>query len=106
MSLEVLPERESVAEPAFSYRALSISAVFAAGFGVLSVLALFDWWLAVLPLVGVLLGVRARREIGRRSDELTGKGLATTGLALSLGFWLVGWSWLGFVYRICASFPQ
>jgi hypothetical protein len=98
MSLEVLPERETPAQPAFSYRALAMSAVAAAAVGILSVLALFDWWLAVFPLSGVLLGTYARREIRRRSDELTGMGLATAGLAMSIGFWVVGWSWLGFVY--------
>jgi hypothetical protein len=98
MSVDVLPDRVTPAEPAFVYRAPSVSAVIAAGLGVLSVLAVFDWWLAIFPVAGVLLATHARREIRRRPDELTGNGLATAGLALSLGFWAVGWSWLGYVY--------
>jgi hypothetical protein len=78
VAVDLLPERESPAEPAFAYRAPSVSAVVAAGLGVLSVLALFDWWLAAFPFAGVVLALYARREIDP--------------------FWAVGWSWLGFVY--------
>ena len=96
MSLEVLPERESVAEPA-SYRALSISAVFAAGFGVVGVGAVR------LVVGGASTGRRAARRAGATRDpppkrRVDRQRSGDDRAALLIGFWLFGWSWLGFVY--------
>jgi hypothetical protein len=65
------------------YRALSSAAVAAFVFGLLSLTALMDYWLAVVPIVGIIWGLIALRQVRARSAELTGRGLALCGLALS-----------------------
>jgi hypothetical protein len=84
--------------PQETYRAVSSLAVVSLLLGLISVVAIFDWSMAVVPLAGVLASLRAWRSIVRRSDELTGKALAQTGLALSVIFWGGGWAWLSFEY--------
>jgi len=79
------------------YRALCTPAVAALVLGLLSAFALFDWWLGLIPLAGILMGVAALRKIRRQSDELTGRGLAIVGIVLSAGFWLGGAGWLGYI---------
>lgn len=81
-----------------NYRALSSTAVASLVAGVLSVLCFFGWSLAVIPLLGVLLGLRALWRIRRLPDELTGGWLAVTGIALSTVFFAGGWGWLSYVY--------
>ena len=51
--------------------------------GVLSILSFLGWSMAILPLLGVLLGLRALWSIRRTPDELTGTRLAVAGVALS-----------------------
>jgi hypothetical protein len=80
------------------YRAVNSLAVVSLLLGVLSVAAWLDWSMAVLPLAGILAGVRSWRTINLRSDELTGKTLAKTGIVLSALFWATGWSWLSYDY--------
>jgi Domain of unknown function (DUF4190) len=65
------------------YRALSSAAVAAFVFGLLSLTALMDYWLVVVPIVGIIWGLIALRQVRARSAELTGRGLALCGLALS-----------------------
>ena len=92
-------EPVKTAEAEFSgYRALNSAAVLSLVLGVLSALAMLDWWLAVLPAAGSLLGIHARRKIARHPEEFTGKGLATAGLLLSVVFFIAGWSRLGYVH--------
>ena len=79
------------------YRALSTPAVAALVLGLLSAFALFDWWLGLIPLAGLIMGVVALRKIRQQSDELTGRGLAIVGIILSAGFWLGGAGWLGYI---------
>src|SRR3569623_906562 len=84
--------------PQEMYRAVSSLAVVSLLLGLLSVVAIFDWSMAVVPLAGVLASVRAWRSTVRRSDELTGMALAQTGCALSVIFWAGGWAWLSVEY--------
>src|SRR5262249_32770726 len=77
------------------YRALCTPAVAALVLGLLSAFALFDWWLGLIPLAGIVMGVVALRKIRHQSDELTGRSLAIVGIILSAGFWLGGAGWLG-----------
>jgi hypothetical protein len=93
------------AEPAvddrrpFEYRALSSAAVSSLVIGVLSSLALLDWWaLGVIPIVGMALGAYAVGQVRRRADELTGAALAKAGIALSIVFLIAGWAKLAYVY--------
>jgi hypothetical protein len=65
------------------YRALSSGAVVALVLGLLSLLAMTDTWLVAVPIVGVVWGVVALRQIRARPDELTGRGMAWAGLVLS-----------------------
>jgi hypothetical protein len=75
-----------VASEPFEYRALSAAAVSSVTFGVLSLLALFDWWLVSIPVIGAAVSAYALWQIRRRPAELTGAPLAVAGLALSLLF--------------------
>lgn len=68
------------------YRALSTSAVASLIVGVLSCLAILDWSLVAIPLIGIPLSIFALVKIKRHGDELTGARLARAGLALSLLF--------------------
>lgn len=97
MSID-LETYEPAAEYYEQYRALSTSAVASLIVGVLSSLAFLDWTLAIVPVIGVALALTSLRKIRRDSDELTGSGLATSGLALSLVFGVLGPGWLTYVY--------
>ncbi len=76
------------------YRTLSISAVTALIFGVLSllvvpVLSVFGAIL-VLPLMGTILGLFAVWTVYSRPEEFTGRRIAATGLGLSAVMLLLG----------------
>ncbi len=80
------------------YRALSAAAVVSCVLGLLSVLAFADFWLGLVPLLAIVVGVIAWRQIAQSPDELTGRRLAQVGVALGIVFWAGGASWLSFVY--------
>ncbi len=80
------------------YRALSTSAVASLIVGLLSPLAILDWTLVVIPLIGVPLSLLALVKVRRHRDELSGEALARTGLLLTLLFSIVGPAWLSYVY--------
>jgi hypothetical protein len=80
------------------YRAISSSAVSCLALGVLSVLALLDWWMLVLPALAIVFGILALRQIRVRGDELTGAPLAKIGLALALLFGISGAGRLSYIY--------
>ena len=65
------------------YRAVSGTAIAAAVAAALSPLAFFDWSLAVVPILGVVLGGLAYRTISRRPDEFTGWPLAIGAIVVS-----------------------
>lgn len=90
-------EAEDDYNPADAYRALSTAAVAALALGVLSVLAVLDWWLGLIPFVAILLGIVALRKIRGQPDELTGRGVAIGGIVLAALFWIGGCGWLGYV---------
>ena len=69
-------------------------------FGVLSILTVFSWFFAVVPLLGIMLGRLALHRIRDFPGELTGRGLAWAGVAVSLGLWIFGCACLVFTrYR-------
>ncbi len=72
------------------YRALSTAAVASLMIGLLSCLAILDWSLVTIPLIGIPLSLFALRKVRRHNDELTGEKLALGGLALSVLFLFVG----------------
>ncbi len=108
MSVELNPDLTAVgratdavdsdAPAPFEYKALSSAAVSALATGVLSCLALLDWWLALIPLVSITLALYALRLIRRQAGELTGAGFAKVAIVLSIFFLAVGWSRLGYIY--------
>jgi hypothetical protein len=65
------------------YRAVAGTAIAAAVVAVLSPLAFFDWWLAVVPMLGLVLGAMAYRTISQRPDEFIGRPLAIGAMVLS-----------------------
>ena len=106
MSIVSEPERPATQTPprlsspaqTFSYRAISRAAVLSLMLGGSSIVALFDWSLAVVPATAILAGTLALVAIRRQPEELTGDGLALTGVVLATVFWAGGWSWLGYEY--------
>jgi hypothetical protein len=98
MSVDLELQRQQASGEPFAYRALSSAAVSSLAMGVLSSLALFDWWLAVIPLCAVVAGCIALRAIARQNDQLTGAWFARVGMALAVLFFVVGWSRLGYIY--------
>jgi hypothetical protein len=84
--------RGPTGETADEYRALSGVAIAAATLALLSPLAFVDWWLAVVPVLGMVLGSVAVRDIARRPTALTGRPLAiaamlVSAVALAGGLW-------------------
>lgn len=93
------PDHSAAADSEYiQYRALSSLAVTSLVVGLFSALALLDWMGAVIPLVGILVGALAWRQIQRRPDELSGLGIARAGLLLSIVFLVTGLTRLSYVY--------
>jgi hypothetical protein len=89
MSIE-LESRQSANEQYDRYRALSTSAVASLIVGLLSCLAILDWSLVAIPMIGIPLSAFSLMKIRRQRDELTGEKLARAGLVLSLLFAVLG----------------
>ncbi len=85
------------AKPPPSYRAVDPLAVMSAVFGGLSILTMFSWWLAPIPVVGVILGWLALGRIRSAPNERTGLRLAQAGMLAAGSLWLFGCAWLIFV---------
>lgn len=98
MSTTVELDSATPQAPEFEYRVLSTMAVLSLICGVLSLLALFDLSLGLIPLIGVLVGARALVQIRRRPQDLTGAGLAKAGIALSVLLLVTGWVRIGYIY--------
>ena len=91
------PETNSTtAPPAVPYRALCPTAVVSVIVGALSILTMFSWYLAVIPLLGIGLGWQALKRIRQAPGELIGLGVARFGIVLSVALWMVGYGWLIF----------
>jgi hypothetical protein len=73
------------------YRAVSKAAVLSLGLMFLSLLAIVFPMLLILPAVGLVLGLLARRNLRRYPRELTGRGIAWLG-TVGCGMLLVGGS--------------
>jgi hypothetical protein len=65
------------------YRAVAGTAIAAAIVAVLSPLAFFDWWLIVVPVIGIVLGILGLRAIRQRHDEFVGAPLACAAVLVS-----------------------
>lgn len=81
------------------YRAIPKSAVASLAIGVLSLMAFLDPYLAVVPFLGILFGLIAKRQIKNRPTEFTGGGLATAGIFLSAFFLVSGVGLQAYIYH-------
>src|SRR5678815_4875154 len=83
--------------PAFSetisYRTVSKSAVIALVLSIVSLLSFFAYWMLVLPMVSVVLGVAALSTIRRYPEEYTGAKAAMFAVVLSAGTFLLAATW-------------
>jgi hypothetical protein len=94
---ESIPTAEVAAadvEPARSYRSVSALAVASLLFGILSAAVFLDWLLVIVPIVAILLGLRALGRIRREPEEWAGAALARAGIALAVLFTIAGYGWL------------
>jgi hypothetical protein len=82
------------------YRPLSTLAAVSCLWGVVSLAALVDWSLAVLPIVGMVLGAIAFRRVRRHSQELAGRGLAIGGMLANLLILAASWATLSYVHAL------
>ncbi len=80
------PPDERDAEYYRQYKSLSALSVASVVFGALSMFSGFDWTFLLAPALGLVFGIVALRKVRARPDELTGAGLARTGIGLSLVF--------------------
>lgn len=73
-----------------SFREISPLAVTSLVFGILSFLTMFSWIMIFLPIIGIICGVVALREIRLTVGDMTGRGFAIAGLCCSIGLWTLG----------------
>jgi len=72
------------------YRSLSVMAILSVVFAVLSILVVFGWIFWAIPIISIVLAIRALKQIQYASTEYAGEGFARLGIALAIGFWLSG----------------
>ncbi|MDR0337481.1 MAG: hypothetical protein LBI18_10365 [Planctomycetaceae bacterium] len=80
------------------YRSLTAESVGSLILGVLSTLTFISLIFIIFPLLGVILGVLAIRKILQASEELSGLGISTAGVVLSLIFAVAGILYQIYVY--------
>ena len=85
-----------------TYKVLSTSAVVSCALGALSLATLmsYEYGLALgaIPLVAIVVGLRALWVIRGNPSELTGRRFAQVGVVLATLFLLAGWGLAGYVY--------
>ncbi|HQU44088.1 MAG TPA: DUF4190 domain-containing protein, partial [Pirellulales bacterium] len=97
MSVDVQQDRELTADDYRQYRALSSLAVISLVAGVLSSLVFLDWMLAAIPMIGIVAGILALRQIRSSPEAYTGELVALMGTVLCAVLWTGGWSRLAYV---------
>jgi len=79
------------AAAADSYRVVSITAVVSCVLGIVSVIALLDFWaLKAVPVFGLVAGLAALRQISAAPQEFSGRKAAVIGVAASALFLFAG----------------
>ena len=78
------PDDVDVRDGEGHYRAIPPTAIAAMVLAVLSPVAFFDWPLAVVPVLGIVLGGLAYRLISQRPEDLTGRSLVIGAVVVSL----------------------
>lgn len=85
---------DEMAEQTSDYRQVAAFSVGALVFGILSAITFLHWSLAVVPIIGITLGVIGLKKIFHAPDEVGGLTLTTSGIVLSVLFWVGGYGWL------------
>jgi len=85
-------------EQTTDYRQVAAYSVGAFVFGILSAITFLHWALAILPIVGLMLGIIGLKKILHAPDEIGGFTLTVSGITLSVVFWVGGYSWLAYSY--------
>ncbi|MFZ5830645.1 MAG: DUF4190 domain-containing protein [Planctomycetota bacterium] len=80
---ETFDDSDADAPEGTPYRAVSMAAVASLILAVLSFLTAFGWIFVILPVLGLAVGWTALKRIRQNPQELTGRGLAWAGIALS-----------------------
>jgi len=86
------------------YRSPSQYAIAAAILAVLSPIAFFDWWLAAVPALAIVLGLIGWRQVASRPEVLTGLPLAIGGAAFASCTLAGSLTWLSIQYA--AELPE
>lgn len=92
------------AADAGGYRAVSGWAIGSLVLTVLSPLAFADWWLAVVPVAGIITGLIGWRQVATRPEAYVGTPLAIGGAVVSACLLLAGLATLTQVY--IAELPE
>lgn len=71
-------------------------AVISVIFTALSVLTAMNWWMALVPCTGIVLGLVSRRRILDAPEVYAGLPLAHLAIWGSLALWILGYAWLIF----------
>lgn len=87
-----------------SYKALAGTAIAAGTLALLSPLAFVDWWLLAVPILGIIFGLVAWRDILRRPEALTGVRLAIGATVVAAVCLVGGAGFLSWVYA--AELPE
>jgi len=95
---------EPLLDNAERYRAIGGTTIVSCLLAIVSPLSFVDWWLVVVPIMSIVLGLIAWCEIKRRSDELTGKPLALAAILFSSLAFVGSLTFLSIVYA--AELPQ
>lgn len=81
-------------EQTSDYRQVATYSVGSLVFGILSAITFLHWSLAILPIIGITLGVIGLKKIFRAPDEVGGLTITTSGIVISILFWSGGYGWL------------
>jgi hypothetical protein len=79
------------------YRLVNRLAIPSLVFGILSLTTMFGWIMVVFPVVGIVLGIIALRQIRTSTGEMTGRKFAISGIICSIALTVVG---LGFLVLV------
>lgn len=90
-------------KPSGRYRTFSGLAAASLVLGVLSLVTPFHWSLGIIPAAGIVLGCLALWRISKAPEELTGGGVALTGIGLSMALWVASCAWM--IFRSLEEVP-
>ncbi len=92
-----------------AYRTMSVAAVVACVLGIVSIVALADYWaLKAIPALGLVVGLFALRQLAKYPDELSGRKAALVGVAASAFFLAAGsgLSWWMYVAELPEGYER